>query len=113
MSGAADHPSNAARRDNYAQTRTEMNGGKVTVDDGIVYVNKKKLLTPAPVAGMSSAERAYFVMGNLAAAYRSGHASSAAYADGRTVMLGAQPIMSCTDDDMSAAEIAALLNQIK
>ena len=113
MSGAADHPSNAARRDNYAKKRTEMNGGKVTVDDGIVYVNKKKLLTPAPVAGMSSAERAYFVMGNLAAAYRSGHAASAAYADGHTVMLGAQPIMNCTDGDASAAEIAALLNQIK
>ena len=113
MSGAADHPSNSSRRDNYAKKLTEMSGGKVTVDDGVVYVNKKKLLMPAPAGGMSSAERAYFVMGNLAAAYRSGHASSAAYADGRTVMLGAQPIMSCTDDDTSAAEIAALLNQIK
>ena len=62
---------------------------------------------------MSSAERAYFVMGNLAAAYKNGHAASAAYADGRTVMLGAQPIISCTDGDRSAAEIADLLNQIK
>ena len=113
MSGAADHPSNSSRRDNYANKLTEMSGGKVTVDDGVVYVNKKRLLTPAPAGGMSSAERAYFVMGNLAAAYRNGHAAAAAYADGRTVMLGAQPIISCTDGDTSAAEIAALLNQIK
>ena len=112
MSGAADHPSNSSRRDNYANKLTEMSGGKVTVDDGVVYVNKNRSSDLAPAGGMSSAERAYFVMGNLAAAYRNGHAA-AAYADGRTVMLGAQPIISCTDGDTSAAEIAALLNQIK
>jgi len=113
MAGAADHPPHSSRRDNYAKKLTEMSGGKVTVQDGVVYVNKKELLTPAPISGMSSAERAYFVMGNLAAAYKNGHAASAAYADGRTVMLGAQPIISCTDGDRSAAEIADLLNQIK
>ena len=62
---------------------------------------------------MTSAERAYFVMGNLAAAYKNGHARSEAYASGNTVMLGAQPIMTATGNDRSAAEIAALLNQIK
>ena len=113
MSGAADHPSNAARRDNYAKKLTEMSGGKVTVEDGVVYVNKKKLLTPAAAGGMSSAERSYFVMGNLAAAYKNGHAASAAYADGQTVMLGAQPIISCTSNDAAPSEIVSLLNQIK
>ena len=113
MSGASDHPSNAARRDNYAKKLTEMSGGKVTVKDGMVYINKKELVMPAPAGNMSSAERAYFVMGNLAAAYKNGHAASEAYADGQTVMLGVQPIMSCTGNDRSAAEIAALLNQIK
>ena len=113
MSGAADHPSNASRRDNYAKKLTAMSGGRVTAEDGTVYVNKKKLMTVAPANGMSSAERAYFVMGNLAAAYKNGHAASAAYADGRTVMLGAQPIIACTDGDRSPGEIAGLLNQIK
>ena len=113
MSGAADHPSNAARRDNYAKKLTEMSGGKVTAADGVVYVNKKVLVTPAAAGGMSSAERAYFVMGNLAAAYKNGHAASGAYVDGRTVMLGAQPIISCTSADQSPEEIANLLNNIK
>ena len=113
MSGAADHPSNASRRDNYAKKLTEMSGGKVSVKDGVVYVNKKTLLTPAAAGGMSSAERAYFVMGNLAAAYRNGHAASEARVEGRTVMLGAQPIINCTANDRSPAEIAATLNQIK
>ena len=113
MSGAADHPSNAARRDNYAKKLTEMSGGKVTVKDGTVYVNKKKLVTPVAANGMSSAERAYFVMGNLAAAYKNGHAASDAYVSGNTVMLGAQPIVSCTGNDARPSEIADLLNSIK
>ena len=113
MTGAADHPSNTSRRDNYVKKLTAMSGGKVTAEDGTVYVNKKALVTPAPANGMSSAERSYFVMGNLAAAYKNGHAASRAYADGRTVMLGAQPIISCTDGDRSANEIAQLLNEIK
>ena len=113
MSGAADHPSNSARRDNYAKKLTEMSGGKVTAEKGTVYVNKQALVTPAAAYGMSSAERSYFVMGNLAAAYRNGHAAAGAYADGQTVMLGAQPIISCTDGDRSAEEIAQLLNQLK
>ena len=113
MSGAADHPSNAARRDNYAKKLTAISGGKVTVEGGVVYVNKKKLLTPAAASGMSSAERAYFVMGNLVAAYKNGHAAADAYVNGSTVMLGAQPIMSCTGNDAAPSEIAALLNQIK
>lgn len=113
MSGAADHPSNVARRDNYAKKLTAMSGGHVAVDNGTVQINKKEFIAPAAAGDMTSAERAYFVMGNLAAAYKNGHARSEAYASGNTVMLGAQPIMTATGNDRSAAEIAALLNQIK
>ena len=113
MSGAADHPSNASRRDNYAKKLTEMSGGKVTVNNGTVYINKKEFVTPAPAYGMTSAERAYFVMGNLAAAYKNGHAASDAYADGSTVMLGAQPIITVVNGDRSASDMANQLNKIK
>lgn len=113
MAGAADHPSNSSRRDNYAKKLTAMSGGHVTAENGTVHINKKEFITPAPVGDMTSAERAYFVMGNLAAAYKNGHAASDAYADGNTVMLGAQPIITAASGDRSAAEIAALLNQIK
>ena len=113
MSGAADHPSNASRRDNYAKKLTEMSGGKVTVNNGTVYINKKEFVTPAPANGMTSAERAYFVMGNLAAAYKNGLAAADAYADGSTVMLGAQPIITAVEGDRSAADMANQLNKIK
>ena len=88
-------------------------GATAAVWQRVVYVNKKVLVTPAAAGGMSSAERAYFVMGNLSAAYKNGHAASGAYVDGRTVMLGAQPIISCTSGDQSPEEIANLLNNIK
>ena len=53
MAGAADHPSNASRRDNYAKKLTAMSGGKVTVNNGTVYINKKEFVTPAPAYGMT------------------------------------------------------------
>ena len=81
MSGAADHPSNSSRRDNYAKKLTEMSGGRVVVKNGVVYVNQKEFVMPAPAGDMSSAERSYFVAGNLAAAFKNGEGSASAYAN--------------------------------
>lgn len=119
QSGAAlwfnpsDHPNNMARRDRYEKKLEEYSGKHVAVKDGLVKINGKTFVTPAPAGGMSTAERAYFVEGNLAAAYHNGHNKEAAYVDGKTVMLGAQPIMTCTYDDESAQKLADRLNKIK
>ncbi len=113
MAGGSDHPSNSARRDNYAKKLTEYSKNHVTVKDGKVQVNGKDFLTPAAGAGMSSAERAYFVAGNLSAAFHNGHNTSAATTNGNIVMLGAQPIIQCLDGDESAQVLADRLNAIK
>jgi len=81
--------------------------------DGVVYVNKKEFITPSASGSMSSKERSYFVMGNLAAVYHNNKTAPEAYASGDTVMMGEQPIMTCTGDDPSPAEVAAKLNKIK
>ena len=109
----SDHPANDDRRDVYAKKLTTYSGGHVTNKDGTVKVNTKVFTTPAAAGGMSSHERSYFVMGNLCAAYHNGHNRSTAYANGNTVMLGDQPIMTCVDGDEPAATLAARLNQIK
>ena len=88
-------------------------GGHVEVKDGVVYVKGKQFVVPAATDNMSSAERAYFVQGNLAAAYHNGHNKESAYADGNVVMLGAQPVMTCLRGDDSAAALAEKLNQVK
>ena len=62
---------------------------------------------------MSSQERAYFVMGNLATAYHNGHNAGAVWADGNVLMLGDQAIMESAYGDPSASELAARLNEIK
>ena len=119
QSGAAlwfnpsDHPNHAARRDNYAKKLTAYSGKHVTDKDGVVYVNGKKFVTPAPAGGMSTKERSYFVMGNLAAAYHNGHNKAGVTANGNTVMMGAQPILTCTADDEAAQTLADRLNSIK
>lgn len=109
----SDHPSDGDRRDAYVKKLYAYSNKHVTVKDGTVSVNGKNFVTPAAAGDMSAAERSYFVVGNLAAAYHNGHNKEAAYVDGKTVMLGAQPIMTCTYDDESAQKLADRLNKIK
>lgn len=113
MFDPSDHPTNKERRDKYMQSVKEYSGGHVEVKDGVVYVKGKQFVVPAETDNMSSAERAYFVQGNLAAAYHDGHSKESAYADGNVVMLGAQPVMTCLRGDDSAAALAEKLNQVK
>ena len=109
----SDHPNNMARRDRYEKKLQEYSGKHVAVKDGLVKINGKTFVTPAPAGGMSTAERAYFVEGNLAAAYHNSHNKSAAHAEGNTVMLGAQPIMTCVSGDEGAQTLVDRLNKIK
>ena len=109
----SDHPNNAARRDTYVKRLEEYSDKHVTAKDGTVLVNNKTLLTAAPANGMSSAERSYFIFGNLAAAYHNGHNKESAYVSSGTVYLGAQPIITPVSGDESAQAIADRLNEIK
>ena len=111
----SDHPDHKDRRDTYAKSLTEYSDGKVKIDAdaAMVQVNGKNFLVPAPADDMSSHERAYFVMGNLATAYHNGYGAASAWADGNTLMLGDQPIMEAAAGDPSAAEMAERLNAIK
>ncbi len=109
----SDHPTHQQRRDNYVKKLHEYSGKHATAEKGVVKVNGKALVQPAAANDMSGAERSYFVLGNLAAAYHNGHNKSNAYASGNTLMLGQQPIMTCYAGDPSATELAELLNKIK
>lgn len=109
----SDHPNNEARRDNYEKRLYEYSGKHVHAKGGVVKVNDKEFAKVAPAGGMSSAERAYFVMGNLAAAYHNGHANSEAYVVDGTVMLGDQDIITPVAGDESAEVLAERLNSIK
>ena len=109
----SDHPTHQQRRDNYVKKLFEYSGKHVTAEKGVVKVNGKALVQPAAAEGKSGAERSYFVLGNLAAAYHNGHNKSNAYASGNVLMLGQQPIMTCAAGDPSATELANLLNSIK
>ncbi len=109
----SDHPNTEARRDKYVAQLYEFSGNHVTAEKGSVLVNGKKFVTPAPANGMSSMERSYFVLGNLAAAYNHGHASSSAHVENGTVMLGPQAILVPAEGDESAEVLAARLNSIK
>lgn len=109
----SDHPSHQERRDSYAKKLYEMSGKHASVKDGTVYVNGKKFIKPAATYSMSSAERSYFVLGNLAAAYQNGHSKQPATASSGTLYLGPQNIMTPVNGDPSAEELAAQLNKIK
>ena len=108
-----DHPENDARRDVFAKKLFEYSGKHVSAKDGIITVNKKTLIKVAPSDTMSSAERSYFILGNLAVAYHKGLNKHAATVENGTVMLGSQPIITPLEGDESAQVIADRLNEIK
>ena len=111
----SDHPGHKERRDNYEKKISALSGGRVTIKNNsdVVQINKKDFLKPAPLADMSSTERKYLVMGNLAAAYDHGQNIYDAYVQNGTVMLGNQAIFTPVSGDISAEEAVAILNRIK
>ena len=111
----SDHPDSEKRRDNYAKKLYEYSDKHAEVDKktGKVMINKKEFILPAATNNMSSGERAYFVLGNLAVAYHKGYDKQDAYASNGTVYLGDQPIITPTAGDEDAETLAARLNTIK
>ena len=109
----SDHPDSDKRRDAYVKKLYEYSGKHVTAVEGVVRVNNKNWITVAPSADMSSAERSYFVLGNLAVAYHKGQNKYDATVQNGTVMLGNQPIITPIAGDEDAWTIAERLNSIK
>lgn len=109
----SDHPKHEERRDNYAKKLTAMSRKNVAVADGIVKIRGKVFIQPADSAAMSGKERSYLIAGNLAAVYKNNKTAPVAYVENGIVMMGAQPIVLPIEGEMGAAELAAVLNQIK
>ena len=109
----SDHPNSEARRDKYVKKLYEYSGNHVTAKNGVVTVNTKELVNVVAADGMSALERSYFVLGNLAVAYKRGYDKSQARAEGGTVYLGIQPIITPVSGEDSAQTIADRLNEIK
>ena len=109
----SDHPDSDKRRDAYVKKLYEYSGKHVTAKDGIVTINKKTFIKVAPTSEMSSAERSYFILGNLAVAYHKGLNKEAATVQNGIVMLGNQPIIEPIEGDEDAYTIAERLNSIK
>ena len=109
----SDHPNNVARRDNYVKKLYEMSGKKVNNKDGQLIINGKNFLKPVKADGMSAQERSYFILGNLALAYKSGQNHLTAHVSNGSVYLGNQIIFTPANGDESAQVIADRLNSIK
>ena len=109
----SDHPDSDKRRDAYVKKLYEYSGKHVTAQGGVVTVNKKTFIKVVPSATMSSAERSYFVLGNLAVAYHRGQNKNSATVENGTVMLGNQAIITPIAGDEDAYTLAKKLNSIK
>ena len=122
----SDHPNHVARRDKYVKKLYEYSGKKVTVKElsrtkvnekevtrTMLIINGKNFMETAAANGMSAAERSYFVLGNLAAAYHNGQDKLGANVKSGTVYLGNQAIITPAADDEPAQTIADKLNAIR
>ncbi len=108
----SDHPGTLRRRDNYVNKLYEYSGKHATAKDGVVEINGKTFTTVAAANKMSSVERSYFVLGNLAKAYHNGKTSSTATVSNGTIYLGDMAIMTPAADDEDAYVLAERLNEL-
>ncbi len=109
----SNHPNTDARRDNYVKKLYEYSGKHATAKNGVVTINGKTFTTVAAANSMSSAERSYFVLGNLAKAYHNGKNAATATVYNGTVYLDDQAIITPADGDEDAYTLAERLNSIK
>ena len=107
----ADHPDTNKRRDNYAKKLYEYSGNHVSAKDGVITIDKKTFMTVAATDSMSSAERSFFVLGNLAKAYHNGKTSSTATVYNGAVYLGDMEIVRPAYGDEDAYTLAQRLNE--
>ena len=109
----SDHPDTDKRRNNYANKLYEYSGKHASAKDGVITINNQTFMTVAKTDKMSSAERAFFVLGNLAKAYHEGKNSYTATVTNGAVYLGSQLIITPVAGDESAEVLAERLNAIK
>lgn len=109
----SDHPDTDKRRDNYAQKLYEYSGKHVNAKNGTITINNQTFTTVAAANDMSSAERSYFIFGNLAKAYHNGKNVARATVYNGTVYLDDQEIMTPAYGDEDAYTLAERLNAIK
>ena len=109
----SDHPNTDSRRDNYAKKLYEYSGKHASAKDGVITINGKKFTTVAKTTNMSSAERSFFVLGNLAKAYHNGKNKSKATVRNGSIYLDDQLIMSPASGDEDIYILVDRLNEIK
>ena len=107
----ADHPDTNKRRDNYAKKLYEYSGKHVSAKDGVITIDKKIFMTVAATDYMSSSERSFLVLGNLAKAYHNGKTSSQATVYNGAVYLGDMEIVKPAYGDEDAYTLANRLNE--
>lgn len=109
------HPGEKERLANYSKKLTEYSNNKVAVNatTGEIKVNNKTFMKPAAFAGMSVLERSYLIAGHLAVAYHNNASSAQASNEDGIVKLGDFSIVQTCSDDVSADELAKILNDIK
>ena len=113
LAGGSDHPSHASRRDEYAKKLYEYSKKTVSVEKNTVKINGQKFTDISATQDMSANERAYFIAGNLAAAYRSGYDKEEVTAKDGVLYMGAQAIMQPLNDDEPINVLQERLDFIK
>lgn len=108
----SDHPDTGKRRDSYANKLYEYSGKHVSAKDGVITVNGKTFTTVAAANSMSSAERSFFVLGNLAKVYHNQKTLPAATVQNGTVYIGGQEIITPAYGDEDAYILAERLTEL-
>lgn len=107
------HPNSQERRDNFAQKLFEYSDKRISVDiaTGEIKIDDKPFMTPKASEKETALERSFMIAGSLVKVCKKGDLPQAHVLD-EVVWLGEEKIVQPTKDDLSANELAAILNDL-
>lgn len=113
LAGGSDHPSHASRRDDYSKKLTKYSDNHVTIEKNTIKINGHKFADIAATNDMSANERAFFVMGNLASAYKNKYDKEEVTVKDGVLYMGPQAIIKPLNGDESLEVLQTRLDFIK
>lgn len=107
------HPDSQSRRDNFAQKLSEYSNNHISVDvnTGEIKIDEKAFMIPTKSENETAIERSFMIAGSLAKVYKNDAFAKAHVLDG-VVFIGETKILQPTKDDLSAEELATILNEL-
>lgn len=109
-----NHPSFIDRIHTYTKKMSEYSYNRVGIkEDGTLTIDGQPFFKPSDTGLYTGIERSYLAMGNLSTAIHNNMGNVKPYAKDNVLMIGDKPIITCSQNDLSASDLAKRFSEIQ